>query len=457
MDETELGALENPAEWGRNVARRLVNRWGLPMVRKGKTADQIVDHLLETVLQPVDLTGLEDDEIVEILQEGFIERGDHLLVADAASMGDRTIEMDGALSAELYELLGKAEEQVAGQKGNVVPLFLRNADAKPEIDPTLIDTNKERKQLEEKIHEEPGHDPIPTRLKNLGIRVLDTNPIGEGSYGKVYLTSFKGHDTVTKVYDFGANTEVLSKIKSLQSTAPAAVRKHLPKIYLNMSLGDDDGHILVMERLKPLSDELRIRLFDPQAFHSDEDTPEPAFLNKKISDRMLDVDFLRSAVQNWLDTDLPNSLFQGLKRRPAQAEYLRIRSAMMHPIVRVLYATRLNGTHSDAVHSTFKAMKPEIVKSLVAELGPGIEPVAKLLAEKIWTIKGIIASGWDLPYSSDEEFGSPVQRDATSSGLYAALKWLQSKGLNWKDVKHDNLMQRDDGTLVFVDFDLFNE
>ena len=125
-------------------------------------------------------------------------------------------------------------------------------------------------------------------LSNMGIKILDNQSIGTGTYGTVYRSSYRGHDTATKVYYAGgSNPDIINKIKTLRAAAPAAIRRHLPKIYLNTSLGDGEGHVLVMERLKPLSDELRIRLFNPQEFHSDEDTPEPAFLNKKISDRLL--------------------------------------------------------------------------------------------------------------------------------------------------------------------------
>lgn len=466
-DIDEIDSLENPSAWGKNLARRMVNRYGLAMLRNKKTPDQVVDHLVEELMSPIDLHTLNDEDIATIVQDGFLERDGQFLVADAGSMGERALEFTGALAAELYDLLGQGAKQVKEDSGSkVVPLFLRNADAtkpaKTTIDPSLIDTDLEREELEKKIHTQPLKEEraVPEDiLEELGVKILDGRTMGEGSYADVYLASYKGRDAILKISD-DSDVEMVNKVKKLRETAPPEVSRHLPVIYFSIPAGNQ--FLTLMERLQPYSDELRVRLFNPMTYHPNTDTnqpEEPHFLSKKINERLLDAEFVRTAVEGWVDNELPlayRQIFKATLAKPADKErYKSIRDNIIVPIVRVVYGATITGPTVDSLHDIFLNMKKPIIKNIVNEIGNEYKGMAELLVKNIWGLRNFISDPSDLPYSANERKDSPTQKDPAAESLMDALYWLRQRGIAWNDLKENNLMQRADGTLVLIDFDLY--
>jgi hypothetical protein len=140
FDEPSEMTFENPDTWGKAVAKAVIDNGLLAYMRRIPVAnipeqlEEISDWVFSDMLETVSLDDpeLTDDDIVELTLQGYLLRGDKILVMSIEDMGKSGEAWVKSFSRELtkvmhqaYIQLKESAEQSEGGSAKVIPLFLR--------------------------------------------------------------------------------------------------------------------------------------------------------------------------------------------------------------------------------------------------------------------------------------------------------------------------------------------
>lgn len=281
-------------------------------------------------------------------------------------------------------------------------------------------------------------------LKQNGIQPLvagKKNILGTGSFGVVIRGVYSGKPVVVKISFSGDKDNYFyqelsndvanwKRILALRPSMPPEIKKHIPEIYL-LNKGvivhngiPDDYQIVVMEELKKLPRNLLSAVYDNVGGIS----------NNEILRRFL--------------INLNNELFKTYGLNPI-------------PVARVVKAIIMNSP----------SMEPALIQKEVIDWinneNRQINNDFKLINKVKETISSLIANDKYLDDRGVKDFdGSAIPARATEdSGLlnpveeiewfYKTLLWLADHGVNWADMKPDNIMVGSDGNMKIVDVGAF--
>lgn len=250
--------------------------------------------------------------------------------------------------------------------------------------------------------------------------------IGRGSQGSVYLVQWQGKPAALKVCNtFYAIKEINNTklISALKSKAPPEVASYLPEIYrANMvEHGGETYGIIIMEPLEKLPGktkaDLFTRLYEKSAKEQHAFLKDPGFVSHKIH-AIVDSDF-----KSLSDEEKEILTSAGVN---AFLEHVQVLDG--EPDSRMV--TKLN----------------ESIKRAAQRAGLKISDID--LRALVNNALVDIAEASYVPVST----AAPILPGVEGEELRKALNWLVLNGITWDDLHDGNLLSRQNGQLVLIDF-----
>lgn len=261
---------------------------------------------------------------------------------------------------------------------------------------------------------------------------VDGECLGHGADSTVHSVAWNGKPAAIKIIT-GNNVhkEIQNNlyIRQIKSSAPARIAPYLPDIYEaeTTQLHDKECGIIVMERLNSLSEAAKSILFGELCERSD------AEQLKALSD----YEFVTRMITSIICQDMPQST-------PADADELisLFNAATRDHICCRPLSDYYDGNISEKITNAVKRNCKQINR-----IASNADLCA--IANKIQTR---IAEAKQIPFNAK----SVPLSGGGGEGVRCALRWLLSNGIEWDDLHDGNLLARDDGHLVLVDFGFYN-
>ena len=254
----------------------------------------------------------------------------------------------------------------------------------------------------------------------------ESEEIGSGAHGNIYLVQWQGKPAALKVCnDYSATKEINNTklIRELKSKAPPEVASYLPEIYrANMvEHGGETYGIIIMELLEKLpktKEDLFTRLYEKSAKEQHVFLKDPGFVSHIIHAKV-------------------DSIFKMLSDESKETlTTLAVKVFMEH--IQVLVGEQQKSSLIQKLTESIQryAAKAELEVSKI-----DVEQLVNnaLVAMTTASYVPVSTTATVLPGEKGEE-------------LRKALKWLVENGITWDDLHDGNLLSRQNGQLVLIDF-----
>ena len=250
----------------------------------------------------------------------------------------------------------------------------------------------------------------------------ESSRIGIGAGGSVFKVKWHNKWMALKISKESAGRDEISNtlfIARARETAPLNIASHVPEIY---AAGIFAGKsIILMEYLNTLGEPAKSRLFTPLCLMSRDEQ------SRHTSNDY----FVKMVIQSVIKHECP-----------------RAYGARMEEDIGMLAEITMSQLKNRSLREEYdRQLAAEIKDKALTKLSAGSE----LKINLDWLTNKILVR---LCESSCVPFaiGYPYIPDIYGEGIRSTLFWLASKGIEWGDVHESNVMQRDNGQLVLIDF-----